>query len=188
MWYIFQFAMLVITRGYTKHKGEKEMKRTQTEDDQRWPKMTRVARLSILSILGILGILCISEIGSTPHASPEMNRRVSLDWFSRENLKTGNPWFWLHQIDRAFQLKLSHHPILWILWRSGVGDTTGEILIRPAMICRCKSLASAIPPEAKASRMASHKLLSVNTKWLNPKYPKPCSHLGMSENGVYPQL
>ena len=26
---------------------------------------------------------------------------------------TGNPWFFYHQIDRAFRLKLSHHPILW---------------------------------------------------------------------------
>ena len=37
----------------------------------------------------------------------------SLDWFQGES--TGNHGFY-HQIDRAFRLKFSHHPILWYGW------------------------------------------------------------------------
>jgi hypothetical protein len=79
--------------------------------------MTRVARLSILSILGIL---CISEIGSTPHASPNESANQMPGQESQESETRQVNFF-----------------------------------SRPAMICRCKSLASAMPPEAKASRMAS---------------------------------
>ena len=40
-----------------------------------------------------------------------------LHWigFVGENLNR-KPWFNSHQIDRAFRLKFSHHPILWHLW------------------------------------------------------------------------
>ena len=40
--------------------------------------------------------------------------QISLDWFCWENLNR-KPMGFYHQIDRAFRLKFSHHPILWRL-------------------------------------------------------------------------
>ena len=39
---------------------------------------------------------------------------VSMDWFSRENLNR-KPMGFYYQINRAFRLKFSHHPVLWIM-------------------------------------------------------------------------
>ena len=50
----------------------------------------------------------------------------SMDWFVGENLNR-KPWGFYHQIDRAFRLKFSHHPILWYL----DGDLHGCHLFQP---------------------------------------------------------
>ena len=42
---------------------------------------------------------------------PEGNIFSSLDWFCWENLNR-KPMGFYHQIDRAFRLNFSHHPIL----------------------------------------------------------------------------
>ena len=66
---------------------------------------------------------CCPSLGKTwrPGSSPpwwrhekrhHLKRQKSLDWFVGENLNR-KPWLKYHQIDRAFRLKFSHHPILW---------------------------------------------------------------------------
>ena len=46
-------------------------------------------------------------------SSPGWDQFDILDWFVGENLNR-KPMGFYHQIDRAFRIKFSHHPILWV--------------------------------------------------------------------------
>ena len=93
---------------------------TQMHRRTQWPKSTNqrghrmmhskfLAGPCFVQPVGCSGLQArVRPVGIFAHAV-----NLSLDWFVGENLNR-KPMGFDHQIDRAFRLKFSHHPILWI--------------------------------------------------------------------------